>query len=236
VKVALEPAALHVARLDEPGTRAPQLRFVELALGDVHAADEESRMAPVVEERRRRPCDEATLSGRRDPPVLVFPASSLPATDLLQRPPHLIALLGDDEEIPEGETLGQVVVLHARQTLEGGVEPDDVPAGRDKAEEAGRRVDDRAREVALVLELAVSLLELGVQPRELVLCPVALGELTDDEDRLLAGLDDSGFEVTQDAVDRQAVLLGDDLARVDRAPDALDERVGDLGGKDFVSP
>ena len=227
VEVALEPAALDVARLDDAGARAAQLVLVLLALGDVHPTDEQPRVPAVVAERRRRPGDAPPFAVRRDPVVLVLATAAL-SDDLLHLPPDDLALLGRDEDVPECVPARDVVVGAARQSLERRVEADDVAARRRQAKEARRRVDDRADEVALVLEVAVTLAELGVQPLELRLGLVPLRELAADDHRLVAGLDDPRLEVARDAVQLEPVLARDDLVRVDRAPDPREKLLGDL--------
>ena len=84
VEVALEPATLDVARLDEARARASQLVLVELALGDVHAGDEEPRLAAVVPSgvvdhvtRLRSPADVIqVLSNSPRPPSAATSSSS----------------------------------------------------------------------------------------------------------------------------------------------------------------
>ena len=178
VEVALEPPPLDVARLDDARARAPQLVLVELALGDVHPADEQPRVAPVVAERRRRPGHRRRSPVGRDPGVLELAAAAF-GHDLARAPRRTsLALLGGDEDVPEGvRRASRSSSRAARQPLERRVEADDVAARGGEAEEARRRVDDRADEVALVLEVAVALLELRVQALELGLRAVALGEL-----------------------------------------------------------
>ena len=80
----------------------------------------------------------------------------------------------------------------------------------------------------------MALLELEVQALELGLGRVALRELAHDQHGLLAGLDDARLEVAEPAVELETVLARDDLAGVDRASDALDERVGHVFREDVV--
>ena len=63
VQVALEAPAGGVGRGDDPRARGPDLLFLALALGDVGAGEQHARRPPLVEDRRRRPGDDA-LAGR----------------------------------------------------------------------------------------------------------------------------------------------------------------------------
>ena len=180
--------------------------------------------------------DQVTGAARRSVVIQVSSNSPRPpsATTSSIAARTVLALLGRDEDVPEGVAAGEVVVPAAREPLERRVEANDVAAGSDEAEQAGRRVDDGADEVALVLEVAVALLELGVQALELGLGAVAVGELAPDQHGLVAGLDDPGLEVPGLPVELERVLAGDDLARVDRALDPADELVGDVARQDVV--
>src|SRR5262245_17186336 len=157
-----------------------QLLLLPLALGDLHAGDEEVRLPVLVEERRGRPRDDRFSAPRGAPAVFVLARRAL-GGQRSELPADVLGLARDDEDLPELLLLKARLVRDPGHLLERLVDADDAAVRVDHAEEARRVVDDGTDEVAFALELRGQALQLR--------------EFTGNEDRLVAVLHDPRLEV-----------------------------------------
>jgi hypothetical protein len=151
-------------------------------------------------------------------------ASRRIAEALLERAP----LVGRDERLPKQPSPRRLVVNEAAQLLEGAVEPNDPAFRVHSAEERGSRVDDGAEKIPLPLKLVGADFELVVQLPELVVRPLPLGDVADDDHGLVvAGRDDPCLRVPEAHRSLHAVLDRLHVAGVEGTRDRIANQVGD---------
>src|SRR5262249_54550160 len=112
VQVPLQPPALGVSRLDEPRARRAQLLEVPLPLGQVEPADQEPEVAAPVQDRGARRRAQA-LAVAAEPAELLLDARRA-ARELREHPTRLLAVLRDDEDLPERVAADEVAVADPR--------------------------------------------------------------------------------------------------------------------------
>ena len=169
VEVPLEALPFRVARGDDPRARLPDLFLHALAGSDVEPAQQVPEAPFRIVDDGRGPVDDEAFTVHTD--VLVLDDSRCVA---VPEPGEVLlgafdVLLGD-EDSPE-RSVQPRLLRDAGRPLERAVDAEQRPVRVDEREEARRRADDRAAEVALAFELA------GLP------CPV--GEVADDEDELV---------------------------------------------------
>ncbi len=168
---------------------APDLLLVPPLLGDVEAAEQDAVAAVLVLDGRAPPRHRPPVAGRRV--EAARPAALLARSgDREHGLAELLGLLLDPEELPEAPPPCLLAVEHPDRPLEGRVEPDDEPLRVDDAEVRRRDVHDALREVALALELADPVGELGVEAAELVLLLLAVGDVAHDRQHLVRAAPD----------------------------------------------
>ena len=168
VEVALEHAARLVGSFDDARARCPDLLVLAPALGDVDAREEhERRLAPRhVVDRRRRPRDHDVIAVGLPPPRLPLDARHAVRRGR-DRHPREVAVVGVDQveharshdlAVRPTERLAERVVDAGARRFDAAV--DDVRLAVDDHDDARDRLHQRARDVALALQLDLALLAL----------------------------------------------------------------------------
>ena len=145
-------------RVGDRGGEVPlplEIDLAPLALGDVDPSGDDAHDSPVlVDERCGAPGDDVLLALRVRERVLVLARWEV-GGDVVEHLPHLLALVGVEEDVPEVRTLDQVPVVEPARDLERAVEVAESALRVDDGEQARRRVDDGLEEPVLRADLCL---------------------------------------------------------------------------------